>query len=126
MEFAKLGLMGATVVTGSGDWGVGCSGSGRFRPDFPSSSPYIVSTGATTLAGDGSAADAEVGVTFSSGGFSDHFPMPAMQRDAEECRREDGVEHDRDAHLGGVKALHACIGGKSSERTALSTIEMPT
>eukprot|EP00936_MAST-01D_sp_MAST-1D-sp1_P002321 g2321.t1 len=82
VEFAKLGLMGATVVTGSGDWGVGCSGSGRFRPDFPSSSPYIVSTGATTLAGDGSAADAEVGVTFSSGGFSDHFSMPAIQRDA--------------------------------------------
>eukprot|EP00937_MAST-01D_sp_MAST-1D-sp2_P003047 g3047.t1 len=82
VEFAKLGTMGVTVVTGSGDWGVGCSPAGRFRPDFPSSSPYIVSTGATTLAGDGGAADAEVGVAFSSGGFSDHFSMPAYQRAA--------------------------------------------
>ena len=46
VELAKLGTMGITVVTGSGDWGVGCDDkTGKFRPDFPSSSPYIVSTG---------------------------------------------------------------------------------
>jgi tripeptidyl-peptidase-1 len=79
-EFAKLGMLGVTVVTGSGDWGVGCAADGAtFRPDFPSSSPHIVSTGATTLAGAGTAADAEVGVKFSSGGFSNVFAQPSFQ-----------------------------------------------
>jgi subtilase family serine protease len=48
-EFAKLGALGITIVTGSGDWGTGCAANGHYRSDFPSSSPYIVSTGATTL-----------------------------------------------------------------------------
>lgn len=65
-EFAQLAMRGTTLVTGSGDWGVGCTthvrgytvsthrnGSGQaagmFRADFPSSSPYVVSVGATTF-----------------------------------------------------------------------------
>jgi hypothetical protein len=38
-EVASLGIRGTTVVTGSGDWGVGCSKDSTFRGDFPSSSP---------------------------------------------------------------------------------------
>ena len=89
-EFAKLGLRGITIVTGSGDWGVGCSPDGTsFRPDFPSSSPYIVSTGATTFctkaalpsgcAPAGPFPAPEAGAAFSSGGFSDHFAQPKFQ-----------------------------------------------
>lgn len=82
-EFAALAMRGTTLVTGSGDWGTGCDKADHtsYRADFPSSSPYVVSTGATTFA-EGSAAvmGKEVGVGFSSGGFSNHFPMPAFQR----------------------------------------------
>ena len=83
-EFAKLGARGITILTGSGDWGTGCGLNGRYRSDFPSSSPYIVSTGATTFLPDRTSPGelTEVGVTFSSGGFSDHFTQPAFQKGA--------------------------------------------
>lgn len=59
-EFGALAVRGITVTTGSGDWGVGCAdGStsgplkqGMFRADFPSSSPYVLSVGATTFCGN--------------------------------------------------------------------------
>jgi subtilase family serine protease len=38
-EFAALAMRGTTLVTGSGDWGVGCSVDAKFQSDFPSSSP---------------------------------------------------------------------------------------
>jgi tripeptidyl-peptidase-1 len=47
-EFKKLGARGVTLLTGSGDWGTECTPDcQQFQPDFPSSSPFIVSTGAT-------------------------------------------------------------------------------
>ena len=54
-EFAALAMRGTTLVTGSGDWGTGCSkaDNATFRADFPSSSPYVVSTGATTFPSGG-------------------------------------------------------------------------
>ena len=82
-EFAALAMRGTTLVTGSGDWGTGCDKTDNrtYRADFPSSSPYVVSTGATTFpAGGGAIKGTEVGVTFSSGGFSRHFPMPSYQK----------------------------------------------
>jgi tripeptidyl-peptidase-1 len=83
-EFAALAMRGTTLVTGSGDWGTGCSkaDNATFRADFPSSSPYVVSTGATTFpsGGGGAVKGQEIGVTFSSGGFSRHFPMPSYQK----------------------------------------------
>jgi tripeptidyl-peptidase-1 len=55
----------------------------HFRPDFPSSSPYVVSVGATTFPDEKQAVTGnEVGVGFSSGGFSNHFPMPSYQQGA--------------------------------------------
>lgn len=85
-EFAALAMRGTTLVTGSGDWGVGCAADGRtFRADFPSSSPYVLSTGATTFAaGVSPTKGAEVGITFSSGGFSNHFAAPSFQSAAVE------------------------------------------
>lgn len=87
-EAAQLAVRGTTLVTGSGDWGVGCSADGKlFRPDFPSSSPYVVSTGATTFSGPNPtpAPGAEVGITFSSGGFSNTFAQPTYQSVAVEA-----------------------------------------
>lgn len=83
-EFAALAMRGTTLVTGSGDWGTGCDKADNtsYRADFPSSSPYVVSTGATTFpAGSDAVTGKEVGVGFSSGGFSRHFPMPSYQSD---------------------------------------------
>ena len=95
-EFASLAMRGTTVLTASGDWGVGCSTDYdpsflrlHFRPDFPSSSPYVVSVGATTFPSAAGApppaTGAEVGVPFSSGGFSDVFPRPSYQEGAVEA-----------------------------------------
>eukprot|EP01052_Picozoa_sp_SAG31_P022801 SAG31_NODE_1834_length_7135_cov_6.903923_7_plen_144_part_00 len=65
-EIARLAIRGITVSTGSGDWGVGCTADANFRGDFPSSSPYVVSVGATTFTGDQASvqAGAEVGIHF--------------------------------------------------------------
>mmetsp|Transcript_135285 Transcript_135285/g.201196 ORF Transcript_135285/g.201196 Transcript_135285/m.201196 type:complete len:558 (+) Transcript_135285:16-1689(+) len=77
-EFMAYSLQGTTFITGSGDWGVGCIELGQcstFTADFPSSSPYVISTGATTFNEQG----AEIGVSFSSGGFSNYFARPSFQ-----------------------------------------------
>jgi tripeptidyl-peptidase-1 len=92
-EFARLAMRGVTLVTGSGDWGVGCSSEApngtkkqplRYRADFPSSSPYVVSVGATTFPPDPftPTIGEEIAVGFSSGGFSNIFARPAYQSDA--------------------------------------------
>ena len=74
----------------SGDWGVGCkdlgNGAGsfsctRFNADFPSTCPYVVSLGSTTLSKTGEVITEE-GVAFSSGGFSDYFARPSYQSKA--------------------------------------------
>lgn len=81
-EFMSYALQGVTFITGSGDWGVGCGEVGQcqtFTADFPSSSPYVISTGATTY---DSQTGAEIGVSFSSGGFSNYFARPSFQDDA--------------------------------------------
>ena len=80
-------MNGRTFFSGSGDWGVGCKDIGygdssfsctEFNPDFISSSPYVVSLGSTTLASPTS----EIGVGYSSGGFSKYFNRPAYQNTA--------------------------------------------
>ena len=83
-EFAALAMRGTTLVTGSGDWGVGCApATAVFQSDFPSSSPYVVSTGATTFPpGQPAVAGTEVGIGFSSGGFSNTFAQPSYQKAA--------------------------------------------
>eukprot|EP00009_Paramoeba_aestuarina_P017816 CAMPEP_0201543720 /NCGR_PEP_ID=MMETSP0161_2-20130828/72761_1 /ASSEMBLY_ACC=CAM_ASM_000251 /TAXON_ID=180227 /ORGANISM="Neoparamoeba aestuarina, Strain SoJaBio B1-5/56/2" /LENGTH=566 /DNA_ID=CAMNT_0047951543 /DNA_START=46 /DNA_END=1746 /DNA_ORIENTATION=- len=86
LQFALITMTGRTFFTGSGDWGVGCKDIGYgpdsyscqfFNPDFISTSPYVVSLGATTLNNG-----VEEAVTWSSGGFSILFDQPAYQKNA--------------------------------------------
>ncbi|CAA7270109.1 unnamed protein product [Cyclocybe aegerita] len=97
-EYAKLGLMGVTVIYSSGDNGVAGNGdlclntdgsqtdSGTiFNPGFPSSCPYITSVGATQVNPGAKVTDPEGAceqVIYSGGGFSNHFPMPDYQKKA--------------------------------------------
>jgi len=79
--YAQLGAMGVSILFSSGDGGV--SGEGTvctaFVPTFPNGCPYVTSVGSTGA--DVNWAD-EGGVPFSSGGFSNYFPMPAYQSSA--------------------------------------------
>jgi len=94
-EYAKLGLMGVTVIYSSGDFGVAGHGdlclnpdgtqtaNGKlFNPTFPGTCPYITSVGATQV-NPGNSVFAPEGaceqVIFSGGGFSNHFAIPSYQ-----------------------------------------------
>lgn len=81
--FGRLAMRGVSVIGASGDGGatgtsnsdcIGPDGKKRFIPTFPSSCPWVTSVGAT--AGYGGAA------AFSSGGFSNYFPVPDWQKNA--------------------------------------------
>ncbi|KAB8343221.1 hypothetical protein FH972_022811 [Carpinus fangiana] len=81
--FGRLAMRGVSVIGSSGDGGaagtdksdcIGPDGKKRFLPTFPSSCPWVTSVGAT--AGFGGAA------SFSSGGFSNYYPVPAWQKSA--------------------------------------------
>ncbi|OQS02559.1 tripeptidyl-peptidase [Thraustotheca clavata] len=89
-EFIKAGLRGTTIFVSSGDNGVVGSSSledfgpkycDRYQPGYPSSSPYIVSVGATNLV-----ASKEIGLSTrnggaitTGGGFSQDEPRPVYQ-----------------------------------------------
>ncbi|KAF8132082.1 peptidase S8/S53 domain-containing protein [Boletus edulis] len=97
-EYAKLGMMGITVLYSSGDNGVaGNSGvclnldgtqtaSGKiFNPSFPSTCPYVTSVGATQVVSGKTVLDPESAcevVIRSGGGFSNFFALPKYQNDA--------------------------------------------
>ncbi|PCH35779.1 subtilisin-like protein [Wolfiporia cocos MD-104 SS10] len=99
-EYAKLGLMGMTVLYSSGDYGVAgnydlCltpdgyeSYDGTiFDPSFPSTCPYVTAVGATQVNPGSSVYEPESAcetVIYSGGGFSNVFPMPDYQRAAVE------------------------------------------
>ncbi|KAF7370374.1 Tripeptidyl-peptidase sed3 [Mycena sanguinolenta] len=79
--YMGLGARGTSVLFSSGDGGVaGNAGNGEqcdtFQPTFPSSCPYVTSVGSTHGSGP------EVASDFSSGGFSNIFPIPSYQADA--------------------------------------------
>ncbi|KAF7323695.1 Subtilisin-like protein [Mycena kentingensis (nom. inval.)] len=97
-EYAKLGLMGVTVLYSSGDNGVGGNGAlclnpngsqsrtGKiFSPSFPSTCPFVTSVGATQINPGATVNDPESAcqqVIASGGGFSNYFAMPDYQRGA--------------------------------------------
>ncbi|KNC51158.1 tripeptidyl peptidase I [Thecamonas trahens ATCC 50062] len=76
-EFVKLGSRGVSIIFSSGDHGTSCE---LFREDvqYPASSPYVLSVGATYLDSSGT----EVGATLSGGGFGRTEPMPQWQEAA--------------------------------------------
>jgi len=79
--FARLGLMGVSVLFASGDSGVGgglChsnDGTNRvkFIPVFPASCPFVTAVGGTTNM------NPEVAANLSGGGFSNYFSRPSYQ-----------------------------------------------
>ncbi|RDB14895.1 Aorsin [Hypsizygus marmoreus] len=94
-EYAKLGMMGSTILYSSGDNGVAGNGGvclnanhqpvrrgTVFNPDFPVTCPFVTAVGATQV-NPGSTVDDPEGaceqVIFSGGGFSNIFPMPSYQ-----------------------------------------------
>ncbi|KAG6381966.1 peptidase S8/S53 domain-containing protein [Boletus reticuloceps] len=97
-EYAKLGLMGITVLYSSGDNGVAgnsdlCLISNHtqshdgyiFNPTFPGTCPYVTSVGATMVKPNATVFDPEVammGRIYSGGGFSNYFGMPEYQKKA--------------------------------------------
>lgn len=108
-EYAKLGMMGISVLYSSGDYGVAGNGgqcidgpginatynngtSGRFNPSFPGTCPYVTSVGATQVKPNASiTTDLATGVQpeeacetviYSGGGFSNVFPLPDYQAGA--------------------------------------------
>ncbi|EMD33177.1 hypothetical protein CERSUDRAFT_108358 [Gelatoporia subvermispora B] len=97
-EYAKLGLMGVTVLYASGDGGVASNsgdcltedgqedpGAPRFLPSFPSTCPYVTSVGATQVNPGAKLTEPETACDqhiFSGGGFSNVFAMPDYQKKA--------------------------------------------
>ncbi|KAJ6501263.1 subtilisin-like protein [Mycena vulgaris] len=95
-EYAKLGLMGVTVLYSSGDNGVAGNGglclnpdgsqtsAGKiFNPSFPSTCPFVTGVGATQVNPGAKVTDPESAceqVIFSGGGFSNYFAIPDFQK----------------------------------------------
>lgn len=81
-EFRKLGLLGATIFSASGDQGTGTTGffsCGTFDPTWPASSPYVTAVGGTYA---DSANASEISWSGSGGGFSTVFDAPTYQTTA--------------------------------------------
>lgn len=103
-EFMKLGLQGHTVVSASGDTGVGssagdvsetgCLGSNAdiFSPLSAASCPFVLAVGATQFQANQTILDPESAMEFtlksnhltvsSGGGFSNYFRRPSYQKAA--------------------------------------------
>ncbi|KAH0610755.1 uncharacterized protein H6S33_011182 [Morchella sextelata] len=81
--FAQLGARGVSVLFSSGDAGPGWScrsndgkNTTKFLPSFPASCPWVTSVGGTKNI------NPEEAVYFSSGGFSETWPVPSYQEKA--------------------------------------------
>ena len=80
VEFQKAGVRGLTFLFASGDDGADCKNS-KFRPLFPSSSPYVTTVGGT---GFNHSLSGEYGHEISGGGFSNLFGRPSYQNEVVE------------------------------------------
>ncbi|KGO69686.1 Peptidase S8/S53, subtilisin/kexin/sedolisin [Penicillium italicum] len=81
IAFAQLGLRGVSVITGSGDHGVGhpAKCQDEFLVNFPDSCPYVTSVGATKGINPEAVAINRNNGFVSGGGFSRYFPRPSFQ-----------------------------------------------
>jgi len=95
IEYAKLGMLGTSVLYSSGDDGVAGAGNlcldskgqpapggTAFNPSFPVTCPFITAVGATQVNPGSTVNDPEGAceqVIFSGGGFSNIFPTPSYQ-----------------------------------------------
>lgn len=80
-EFQAAGVRGISLLTASGDGGVGCA-IGAFVPTFPASCPWVTAVGGTSGGTPGNSPSGESVADLSGGGFSNYFPRPAFQTDA--------------------------------------------
>jgi len=79
-EFAKVTSRGITIVFASGDqgaWGRSGTSTGKFNPDFPATSPYVLAIGGSELTGP--QVGNETCSEYSGGGFSNTFGRPSWQ-----------------------------------------------
>ncbi|KAH7925917.1 hypothetical protein BV22DRAFT_1010230 [Leucogyrophana mollusca] len=98
VEYGKLGLMGVTVISGTGDSGVegngdmclnpdgsqSATGTG-FNPTFPGVCPFVTAVGATQIRPNASILEPEIACQdhiYSGGGFSNYFAIPDYQKAA--------------------------------------------
>ncbi|KAJ7784651.1 peptidase S8/S53 domain-containing protein [Mycena metata] len=94
-EYAKLGLMGVTVLYSSGDNGVAGNDAlclnpdgsqtedgQRFNPLFPGTCAFVTGVGGTQINPGSKVTDPESAAELSSGGFSNYFPIPDYQKSA--------------------------------------------
>ncbi|KAF8817102.1 subtilisin-like protein [Phlegmacium glaucopus] len=97
-EYAKLGMLGTSVLYSSGDDGVAGGGGAcltstgrisnagkRFNPGFPVTCPFVTAVGATQVNPGSTVNDPEGAceqVIFSGGGFSNIFAIPSYQATA--------------------------------------------
>ncbi|KAJ7175779.1 peptidase S8/S53 domain-containing protein [Mycena filopes] len=94
-EYAKLGLMGVTVLYSSGDNGVAGNDAlclnpdgsqtedgQQFNPLFPGTCPFVTGIGATQVNPGSTVTDPESAADLSSGGFSRYFAIPDYQKRA--------------------------------------------
>ena len=79
VEFQKAGVRGLSFLFASGDNGAGCK-KDKFRPMYPSSSPYVTTVGGTAF-NNPFTVSGEYGYDISGGGFSNFFPRPSYQND---------------------------------------------
>ncbi|KAJ7733969.1 family S53 protease [Mycena metata] len=78
--YAQLGALGTSLLFASGDGGVSggqAQSCGDYVPVFPATCPFITSVGSTGL--DQTPGVGEIGSMFTSGGFSNYFPIPDYQ-----------------------------------------------
>ena len=82
VEFQKAGVRGLTFLFASGDNGAGCKKK-KFRPMYPSSSPYVTTVGGTAFDDPFTVSD-EYAYDISGGGFSNVFSRPSYQTEVVE------------------------------------------
>jgi kumamolisin len=86
--FSAAATVGVTVCAAAGDQGSSDSETdGKVHADFPSSSPFVLACGGTSLTVNGTAIQSEVvwhdsATSATGGGVSDVFPLPDYQKKA--------------------------------------------
>ncbi|KAF7319284.1 ATP-binding cassette transporter [Mycena chlorophos] len=84
--YMQLGAMGVSILWESGNGGVG-AGEGEFCTEFvpasPSTCPWVTSVGGSQQILENFTPDtfSEIAADFSTGGFSNYFPVPAYQQE---------------------------------------------
>lgn len=115
-EFAKSVAKGITLVSSSGDNGAGHA-HGKYVTNFPASSPYVLSVGATSLKTKASLTGGETAQNegYSSGGYSSLFTAPSCQTKFTQAYLDSGAKQPSSGFTKtgrGVPDISALGGGE--------------